>query len=67
VDRGDLARAGPGPPFALLGRDQAGAAQLTLVELLEHPAIAAGDQDRHALGRQRLRVGAHLAERDAAE
>jgi len=67
VDRGDLTRASFGPSFALLGRDQAGAAELALVALLEHPAIAAGDEDRHALGRQRLRVSARLAERHAAE
>ena len=55
------------PPFALLGRHQAGAAELALVELLEQPAVAGGDQDRDPLGRQPLGEDLGLAERLAVE
>src|SRR6185503_11331146 len=45
--RGYVARASPSPSPTLLGRNQVGAAELPLAELIEHPAIARDGQRRY--------------------
>ena len=60
-------RGRPRPALALLGRHQAGAAKLAVVELVEQPAVAGCGEDRDALGGQALGEDLGLAERGAAQ